>query len=1134
MNVKLFKLSLFVFIIAVIPFTVFGINFYVAPSGSDNADGSEATPFATIAKARDAAKSLGTLSEDVHIFLRGGTYFLSSPLIFDNSNSGSGGYNIIYEAYPGEEPVISGGYKIAGGWSLFDSQKNIFRTYLGTTKDTRQLYVNGVRATRARSIDGTGWNVISAGDRNSDASYNCPTAVATWANNTAIELAIRSTWSFHRSKLKSVNGTVAQGTGWLIWNGESDILWVENAYELLDSNGEWYLDRSTGYLYYKPRNGENLSKAEVIIGNLETLVQGAGVNHIQFKGITFSHATWLYANTNGINNGQADVYNGSYSTFIYGNINFSNSSYLRFEENTFIHLGSTALRLASGNNITVFNNTFRDISASAISVGDPRTISLTRYITIDNNDIRDCAVEYKGSIGIFGGSTKNTLITHNEIRNMPKDGIAFGLDAGRDGNRNLEISYNKVDSVLLLLRDGGGIYIKEKSDGSIVHDNYVSYAKRAHGLYTDDRNSNSHWYNNVVSKEYDAWIRDTPPQTGVKIDSNWFNKNNDQWTGGENCEFRNNTFVNGSWPAPAQSIIEKAGRRKSGDVIVTGIEVSPATAIIEDKSLLQLDAAIFPSNASNKTLSWTSSNPSVATVSDSGLVQALSAGTATITVAASDINQIDSCVITVSRIDITHISLNITSTISGTGTQQLSAIISPSNANYPDLKWTSSNLGTAKVNNSGLVTGVTSGTSVITVSTIDGSITADCSVTVENVVLTGVNLIPELSLGLGATAKLVTTVSPSNANNKTITWTSENPQVATVDFNTGLITGIAEGATRIMAKTLSGNFTDTCNVSVISNNCSCNATNGGISSDDSAGGGVANVFDKIIAGVWNIPATSGNIEYEFAGGASKTINKYTLISDGAFLYQSPGSWNFQGWDGYSWITLDIRINISFKTNLEQSFVFNNSTAFPKYRLHIISGINPLDENLSLNELQMFYCKKNVVFVSGVAITSPKTVNIQVGGKFQPAFTIKPDNASMNSVVWTSKDSTIAKVDKHSGEVTGVAPGQTNISVITDDGSQVGKFIVIVNFTANINNSSSENDVLVYPNPVSNNLTISGNETLKSCKIDLFNGMGELVYKQVVLGNPFIIDMSKYPGGLYILQLTTSEGKTRAVKIMKTK
>lgn len=132
--------------------------------------------------------------------------------------------------------------------------------------------------------------------------------------------------------------------------------WVENAYELLDSEGEWYLNRSTGYLYYKPRANENISTATIIMPTLETLVSGAGtyatpLHNVQFYGITFAYATWLWPNTNdGYIPLQAGMlhygsHGGNQINDLYktpGNVTFSAVNNIRLERNVFTHLGAAA------------------------------------------------------------------------------------------------------------------------------------------------------------------------------------------------------------------------------------------------------------------------------------------------------------------------------------------------------------------------------------------------------------------------------------------------------------------------------------------------------------------------------------------------------------------------------------------------------------------------------------------------------------------------------------------------------------------------------------------------------------------------------------------------------------------------
>jgi gliding motility-associated-like protein len=140
---------------------------------------------------------------------------------------------------------------------------------------------------------------------------------------------------------------------------------------------------------------------------------------------------------------------------------------------------------------------------------------------------------------------------------------------------------------------------------------------------------------------------------------------------------------------------------------------------------------VAPSNATNKTVSWSSSNTAIATVSTGGLVTAVAAGTATITVTTQDGSKTATCAVTVTTVAVTGVTLSPTSTSLSVGaTQQLTATIAPTNATNKSVTWSSSNTAIATVSTAGLVTAVAAGTATITVKTTDGSKTATCAVTV--------------------------------------------------------------------------------------------------------------------------------------------------------------------------------------------------------------------------------------------------------------------------------------------------------------------------------------------------------------------------------------------------------------------
>jgi uncharacterized protein YjdB len=254
---------------------------------------------------------------------------------------------------------------------------------------------------------------------------------------------------------------------------------------------------------------------------------------------------------------------------------------------------------------------------------------------------------------------------------------------------------------------------------------------------------------------------------------------------------------------------------------VTGVTLNRATASLQagnpSNNTVQLTATVAPNNASNKDLTWISSSPS-ATVSNTGLVTAVSAGTATITVQTADGGKIASCVVTVAAfIPVTGVTLNRTTATVATGVGNFITLIAnvlPTNATNRAFTW-SSNSANATVAPNGRVTGVTAGSATITATTTDGSFTASCVVSVvAAVAVTGISLDKRSAfLATSSTITLDPTIYPANATNTTVNWTSSTPAKATVN-SSGLVTAVAAGTTTITATTADGAKVATCLITV--------------------------------------------------------------------------------------------------------------------------------------------------------------------------------------------------------------------------------------------------------------------------------------------------------------------------------
>ena len=241
-------------------------------------------------------------------------------------------------------------------------------------------------------------------------------------------------------------------------------------------------------------------------------------------------------------------------------------------------------------------------------------------------------------------------------------------------------------------------------------------------------------------------------------------------------------------------------------------EYTPVESVILDKAAsviwvgesMTLNATVSPSDATDKSVTWSSSNTAVATVSSSGVVTAKSVGNATISVTTTDGLKTATCAVEV-RQKVTSVTLNKTSLSLNEGeSSTLTATVKPDNAYDKTVVWTSSDTSVAKVDGNGKVTSVSKGSATITATANDGSGKyATCSVTVKRLVSSIELDKTSLTLNVNESATLTATVLPATANNKTVSWSSSNSAVATVS-SSGEVTGKAKGVATITATAKDG------------------------------------------------------------------------------------------------------------------------------------------------------------------------------------------------------------------------------------------------------------------------------------------------------------------------------------------
>jgi len=477
---------------------------YVAPEGDDSNPGSFGRPVRTLAKARDLVQpKTGSMAADLLVYLRAGTYPVASTVTFSIADAGKNGHYVKYLAYPGEHPLITGGQPITG-WKISDASKNIYAV-TGMTKPFRQLYVNGVKAIRARSPN-LGTNGEPAFTKCKGSSGNAfqvaSSDVSDWKNLTKVEMHLMVLWADNLMRIASI--TTAGTTANIKIQSPEDMIFArpnpaffpsqmrfyfENAYEFLDQPGEWYLDETANTLYYKPRPGEDMGTVSVVAPMVETLVSVKGTStsdqagYLWFQRLTFAHSTYMRPSQYGYLDAQAGQYNitapGNNQQTVgrpAAGVSVTNANHIHFERNLFAQMAATGLDFISGtHDDMIVGNAFTDIGGSGIAIGKFVVDEKTEYHvvynptdksdvctrdTIKNNFVDHVTTEIQGANGISAGYPAYLDLEHNEISHINYSGISvgYGWNTATNAMTNNKINFNNVHHVCEILADCGSIY----------------------------------------------------------------------------------------------------------------------------------------------------------------------------------------------------------------------------------------------------------------------------------------------------------------------------------------------------------------------------------------------------------------------------------------------------------------------------------------------------------------------------------------------------------------------------------------------------------------------------------------------------------------------------------------------------
>lgn len=576
------------------------IDVYVAPHGTTRSH--TVTQCTTIrpcdlSTARRLVRAaIPSMRADIHVTLRPGEYQLSHPFVLGPQDSGGNGHQVVWQGSSGT--VLTGGQHVAG-WRTW--RDGIWRAPVPAGTASRQFYVDGRRTSRA---SGPGSILGTATKTATGYTITDPT-IAGWSNLADTEFVYTGSpgqqvewegWTERRCGVASVTRSDGSATVTMkqpcfddaVHQGSDDQQGInnptsiENNLALLDQPGEWYLDRTSNYVYYKPRPGENLHTADAILPTTQGILQLHGtptdpIHNVTVKGMTFAYDTWLGPSSRqGYPDIQATVMNTADGPVLPpAAVTIQAGREISLLDNSFEHLGATGLAIRDGSqNITVRGNTLTDTSGSGITIGtvnnpNPPGQETDSRILVEDNYLHDLPAEYHDGVGIFAGYANSVLLRHNEIARTSYTGISVGWGWGvADNLGDNHIDDNYIHQVMQSqLFDGGAVYVNglhSSSPRSTISGNYMTGDPQPYGeTYLDGSVTNYDVTGNVIGDTTTNWIYIQTISGQVAKDNNVTGNYTDtnQMSSGwdpSNTVQDNHTGLT-SWPPEAQQIIANAG-----------------------------------------------------------------------------------------------------------------------------------------------------------------------------------------------------------------------------------------------------------------------------------------------------------------------------------------------------------------------------------------------------------------------------------------------------------------------------------------------------------------------------------------------------------------------------------------------
>ena len=456
-------------------------SIYVSKRGKDSNKGTKSAPVATLEEGlrKVAALKKSKSKAAVELVVLEGKYYLSESLVLDESYSGTEKTPFVIRAEDGKQVVLSAGVSLDN----LDWQKGnngVWQVHVANDITIEDLYANGNKLIKARYPN---YNAKIKPFNGYAADAISPQRVNTWKNPEGgyVHALHEGKWGgFHFIiKGKDEDGNL------ILEGGQQNnrpspmhttFRFVENIFEELDAVNEWYFDKKSRILYFKPEEGKNPNTLQFETARLENIFTIKGnkkpAQFIHIKGFNFVQTATTFMKTS------ESLLRSDWTIYRQGGVFLENTENCEVSFSDFYNLGGNAVFVSNYNReVKIANNLIQNIGASAVAfVGDPKAVRSPSFryeeyvresdldvvagpktenypkdCEVSNNLIRDVGLIEKQVSGVQISMAESIRVMHNTIYNIPRAGINVG-DGTWGGH---DIAFNDVFNTVLETSDHG-------------------------------------------------------------------------------------------------------------------------------------------------------------------------------------------------------------------------------------------------------------------------------------------------------------------------------------------------------------------------------------------------------------------------------------------------------------------------------------------------------------------------------------------------------------------------------------------------------------------------------------------------------------------------------------------------------